>query len=114
VIEIFLNLWTHPLRARRFDKRHQRGIRPDDGLMKGETHARNGEVPVRQTIVGDQRARAPADALERVGRAWKRRRLVLLRHQRRHADTEKCGNCDSRFHIVLYFLLFTFYFLLSR
>ena len=100
VIEVLLNLRAHALRARCLDERHERGIGPHDRFEEREAHAGNGEVPVGEPIVGDQRARAPRHALQRVRRARKCRRLVLLRHQRRHAHAEQCCECDSHFHDV--------------
>ncbi len=100
VIEVLLNLRTHALRARCFDERHERRIGSHDRFQERETHPRYREVPVGEPIVGDQRAGAPRHALERVGRPRKRRRLVLLRHQRRHTRAKECGHCDSHFHDV--------------
>ena len=69
VIEVLLHLRAHALHARRFDEWHQRGVRSRHRFKKRETHAGNGEVPICEPVVRDQRARAPCDALQRIRRA---------------------------------------------
>src|SRR5439155_25880140 len=75
----------------------------DDRLEKGrdaDTVRRHCKLPLRQTIVADQRSRPPGDALERVGRALRERlgglRLALsvdegIDSQQRYRQDREAG-----------------------
>ncbi len=55
-----------------------RRIGADDRVEEGETFGPHRELPARELFIADQRARAPGDSFERVGRALERG--LALRH----------------------------------